>query len=104
MEGNEVAESHRGSVRHSRRFSDELVEDARRHFQQRTDRQLTNEDARQMLENLTGFFMLLHEWDRADSTSDPGDGSNTNDPPLGFGRERVQTPSESLLREGRDER
>lgn len=50
---------------HSTRFSDELVEDARRIFQERTDRNLTSEDARQMLENLTGFFSVLWEWDCA---------------------------------------
>jgi len=31
---------------------------------------LTNEDARQMLENLTGFFRVLHEWDRAQAKGD----------------------------------
>lgn len=51
--------------RHSHRFSDELLEDTRRVFQKRTDRKLSLEDARQMLENLTGFFAILHEWDRA---------------------------------------
>ncbi|CAM8670940.1 hypothetical protein PX699_24515 [Sphingobium sp. H39-3-25] len=53
------------SVRHSRRFSDQLVEKTRKLFQERTTRQLTNEDARQILENLTGFFRVLGEWDRA---------------------------------------
>jgi hypothetical protein len=65
---------------HSRRFSDELVEKARAVFQKRTSRKLTNEDARQMLENLTGFFRVLHEWDRAQrrpEVSSPGDDSNT---------------------------
>lgn len=58
------------NVRHSRRFSDELVEDARKVFQKRTDRKLTNEDARQMLENLVGYFTVLHEWDRAQARRD----------------------------------
>lgn len=52
-------------ARHSRRFSDEIVEEARRVFQKRTDRKLTHEDGRQILENLVGFFSILHEWDRA---------------------------------------
>lgn len=66
-------------VRHSRRFSDDLVEKARHVFQKRTSRKLTNEDARQMLENLTGFFRVLLEWDRAErrSQSDAG----TDEPP-----------------------
>lgn len=50
--------------RHSRRLSDELVEEARALFQERTDSPLTPEDARQMLENLVGFFSVLIEWDR----------------------------------------
>ena len=70
-------------ARHSRRLSDELVEDARRVFQKRTDRTLISEDARQILENLTGFFSILHEWDRTNtvcevknnSQEDTGDGS-----------------------------
>jgi len=53
------------AVRHSRRFSDELIEDARKVFQKRTTRTLTSEDARQILENLTGFFTVLHDMDRA---------------------------------------
>jgi len=51
-------------ARHSRRLSNELVEDARKAFQKRTDRTLTSEDARQILENLGGFFSILREWDR----------------------------------------
>lgn len=51
--------------RHSRHFSNELLEETIRVFQKRTDRKLTMEDARQMLENLTGFFGVLHEWDKA---------------------------------------
>ncbi len=52
-------------VRTSRRFSEELIEDTRVAFQKRTNRKLTAEDARQILENLVGFFTVLHEWDRA---------------------------------------
>ncbi|RQW46083.1 hypothetical protein [Novosphingobium sp. LASN5T] len=62
--------------RHSRRLSDELVEDARALFQERTDRTLTSEDARQMLENLVGFFSVLIEWNRDEalmSTESNGD-------------------------------
>jgi hypothetical protein len=41
------------------------LEETIRVFQNRTDRKLTMEGARQMLENLTGFVGVLHEWDRA---------------------------------------
>ena len=33
-------------------------------WQPRASRQLTDEDAREMAENLSGFFRLLDEWDR----------------------------------------
>jgi len=32
-------------------------------WQPRTSRKLTREDARQMIENVTGFFKVLAEWD-----------------------------------------
>lgn len=35
-------------------------------FQKRTDRNLTREDAREMIENVTGFFRILGEWNRTE--------------------------------------
>lgn len=35
-------------------------------FEQRTGRKLTREDARQIVENVTGFFRLLAEWQNKD--------------------------------------
>ena len=35
-------------------------------WQPRTKRRLTSEDAREINQNLTGFFNILLEWDRAD--------------------------------------
>ena len=35
-------------------------------WQRRTERQLTREDGREMIENMTGFFRVLQEWDRAE--------------------------------------
>jgi hypothetical protein len=35
-------------------------------WQPRTTRQLNREDAREIVENITGFFSILHEWDRAE--------------------------------------
>ncbi|MFT3976578.1 MAG: hypothetical protein QM688_05615 [Sphingomonas bacterium] len=65
--------------RHSRRFSDELIEDARKLFQERTDRKLTAEDSRQMLENLTGFFSVLLDMDRAKARREAGGGYGKDD-------------------------
>ncbi|ESQ80405.1 hypothetical protein [Asticcacaulis sp. YBE204] len=46
------------------KFSKELIEEVRDLFQKQTDKPLTNEDAKEMLENLTGYFMCLHLLDR----------------------------------------
>lgn len=68
-------------VRHSSRFSNELVEDARQLFEEEMGTTLTAEDARQILENLTGFFMVLHEWDRKLSKIEmEGSPNNPNSP------------------------
>ncbi len=39
-------------------------------WQPRTGRVLTHEDARQIVENITGFFEILLEWDSTDGLSD----------------------------------
>ena len=33
-------------------------------FQPRTSRKLSREDAREIVENLTGFFRVLKDWDK----------------------------------------
>lgn len=35
-------------------------------WQQRSPRELTREDGREIIENMTGFFRILQEWDRAE--------------------------------------
>ncbi len=45
-----------------------LLEDTRMFWQARTSRTLTQEDARQAVENLTGFFTTLLEWAAAEAT------------------------------------
>jgi hypothetical protein len=35
-------------------------------WQKRTTRQLTREDGREIIENMTGFFRILQEWDRTE--------------------------------------
>jgi hypothetical protein len=41
-----------------------LIERTRKVWQPRIGRNLTNEDARQISENVTGFFAILAEWSR----------------------------------------
>jgi hypothetical protein len=46
--------------------NDHLVDRTRQVWQPRTRRDLTNEDCRQIAENVTGFFSILAEWSRAE--------------------------------------
>jgi hypothetical protein len=42
-----------------------LLEEAVQFWQPRASRRLTHEDARQMVENVTGFFTMLQRWSEA---------------------------------------
>ncbi len=42
----------------------ELTDHALAVWQSRTPRRLSKEDAREIIENLTGFFAILAEWSR----------------------------------------
>jgi hypothetical protein len=39
-------------------------------WQKRTTRRLTREDGREIVENMTGFFRILLEWDRAERAAE----------------------------------
>lgn len=41
-----------------------LVDDTLAVWQRRSRRQLSREDAREIVENITGFFTILAEWSR----------------------------------------
>jgi hypothetical protein len=45
--------------------SNRLIEQTHKVWQPRIGRNLTDEDARQIAENVTGFFAILAEWSRA---------------------------------------
>ena len=45
-----------------------VLEETRAFWQSRTSRVLTQEDARQAMENLNGFFTTLQRWAAAEST------------------------------------
>jgi hypothetical protein len=49
----------------------DFIEETRVFWQSRTERVLTREDAREIIENMTGFFRVLLEWDRAKRTKHP---------------------------------
>jgi hypothetical protein len=46
--------------------SNDLINETVALWQERAGRQLTREDGRQITENMTGFFRVLREWDRAE--------------------------------------
>lgn len=52
-----------------------LIRETLEFWQPRTSRKLTEEDARQIIQNTVGFFRVLHEWDRADKAAQNRAGS-----------------------------
>ena len=46
-----------------------LIDQTRKVWQPRFTRTLTDEDARQIAENVTGFFEVLAEWSRASKSA-----------------------------------
>jgi hypothetical protein len=52
-----------------RRVQKQLIDQTLEFWQARSSKTLTREDARQMIENVTGFFQLLQEWQLADQLS-----------------------------------
>jgi hypothetical protein len=53
-------------VKPSHAASDNLIDRTRGVWQPRLRRDLSREDARQITENVTGFFELLAKWSRAE--------------------------------------
>lgn len=50
----------------TRAVDDALLERTVRLFEARTGRSLSKEDARQIVENVSGFFRILAEWQKMD--------------------------------------
>ena len=56
-------------------LDDDLVGQTQKVWQPRLGRELSREDARQIVANMTGFFSVLAEWSRAERpvpANDPG--------------------------------
>ena len=53
--------------------NDNLIDRTRQVWQPRLGRDLSREDARQIAENVTGFFAILAEWSRAEMPSPAND-------------------------------
>jgi hypothetical protein len=54
-------------------LKDDLIRRTRQVWQPRLGRDLSREDARQIAENVTGFFAVLAEWSRAELPSPAND-------------------------------
>ena len=63
----------RSSVKPSQIANDNLIDRTREIWKPRLGRDLSREDARQIVENVTGFFALLAEWSRAEMPSPAND-------------------------------
>lgn len=57
----------RSSVKTSNTTNDHLIDSTIKTWQPRFDSPLSREDARQIAENVTGFFAILNEWARAET-------------------------------------
>ena len=56
----------KSSVKPSHAANDNLIDRTREVWKPRLGRDLSREDARQIVENVTGFFAILAEWSRAE--------------------------------------
>ena len=61
-----------------RKYSNELIVETRQVWERRLGRCLTDEEAQELIENITGFFRTLHGWKRREMR-DEGGKSREND-------------------------
>ena len=66
------------SVKPLNASNDNLIDQTRQVWQPRLGRDLSNEDARQIKEDVVGFFSILAEWSRAEM---PAPANDTGKPP-----------------------
>jgi hypothetical protein len=68
----------RSSVKPSRAANDNQIDLTRQVWKPRLGRDLTNEDARQITQNVTGLFGILAEWSRAEKLAAANDAATPN--------------------------
>ncbi len=71
----------RSSVKPSNAANDKFIDRTIETWQQRLDRDLSREDARQIVENVTGFFSILAEWSQAELAESANDIGKSAEPP-----------------------
>ena len=64
-------------MKQSNAANDNLIDRTIETWQPRFNRDLSQEDARQIVENATGFFSILAEWSRADLPDAANDNGKT---------------------------
>ncbi len=71
----------RSSVKPSNAANDNLIDRTIETWQPRLDRNLSREDARQIVENVTGFFCVLAEWAQAELPEPANDTGKPSETP-----------------------
>ncbi len=66
------------SVKPSNAANDNLIDRTIETWQPRLDRSLSREDARQIVENVTGFFSILAEWSWVEPPDPANDKGNSD--------------------------
>ena len=69
----------RSSVKPSTAANDILIDRAIETWQPRVERDLSRDDARQIVENVSGFFSILVEWSRAEMSEPANDTRKSSD-------------------------
>ena len=63
-------------------------------WQKRTERKLTREDGREIIENITGFFSILQEWERKERAAEGAKASHSPDSNYKGGRRAKRNQDE----------
>ena len=69
----------RSSVKNKNAIDDDLIDRTLETWQPRVDHPLSRDDARQIIENVSGFFSILAEWAMADASNDHAVGPHTSE-------------------------
>jgi hypothetical protein len=68
----------RSSVTQANAANDNLIDRTRQVWQPRLGRDVSREDARQITQNVTGFFGILAEWSRGEKLATANDAATPN--------------------------
>ena len=69
----------RSSVKAKTCINDDLIDRTLETWQPRVDHPLSRDDARQIIENVSGFFSTLAEWAKADAPSSCAAGAHASE-------------------------